>query len=215
LNHLKSAIVFGSSGLVGLALLEQLLNDDRYKTVKILVRKSIGIKHPKLDELIIDFNKFEDFRDQVTGDDLFCCLGTTLHNAGSAEAFRKVDFEWVRCCAVYGCENGIKNFIVVSSVGANANSKNLYLRTKGEMEKAIAIFKFQKLVILRPSILLGDRKTFRLGEVIGKFLVLLFSFLIPKRYKGVAASVVAATMVNASNHATFEGVIENEQIISF
>jgi len=83
------------------------------------------------------------------------------------------------------------------------------------MEKAIAVLKFQKLVILRPSILLGDRKTFRLGEVIGKFLVLLFSFLIPKRYKGVAASVVAATMVNASNHATFEGVIENEQIKSF
>lgn len=81
--------------------------------------------------------------------------------------------------------------------------------------KSDSCFKISKLVILRPSILLGDRKTFRLGEVIGKFLVLLFSFLIPKRYKGIAASVVAATMVNASNHATFEGVIENEQIISF
>ncbi len=209
----KSAILFGSSGLIGSCLLEQLLADDRYGEIKIFVRKPSEISHPKLDEFLIDFNKLDDYRDLIKGDDLFCCLGTTIKVAGSEAAFRRVDYEWVRWCAVCAYENHVKNFLVISSMGANADSKNFYLRTKGEMEKAVAAFNFNKTVILRPSMLLGDRKEFRFGEAIGKFFMILFSVFIPKRYKAVEAEDVAAAMIKAANdEKILGGIMENELI---
>ncbi len=209
----KSAILFGSSGLIGSCLLEQLLADDRYGEIKIFVRKPSQISHPKLDEFLIDFNKLDDYRDLIKGDDLFCCLGTTIKVAGSEAAFRRVDYEWVRWCAVSSYENHVKNFLVISSMGANADSKNFYLRTKGEMEKAVAAFNFNKTVILRPSMLLGDRKEFRFGEAIGKFFMILFSVFIPKRYKAVEAEDVAAAMIKAANdEKILGGIMENELI---
>lgn len=212
----KSAIIFGSTGLIGSSVLQQLLKDDRYGEIKIFVRKATGIKHPKVDEFIIDFEKLDDYRDLIKGDDLFCCLGTTIKVAGSEAAFRRVDYEWVRWCAVCAYENHVKNFIVISSLGANADSKNFYLKTKGEMEKAVSAFNFDKTVILRPSMLLGDRKEFRLGELIGKFFMILFSVFIPKRYKAVESEDVAAAMIKAANdEVKGDLVLENEVIRKF
>ncbi len=212
----KSAIIFGSTGLIGSCLLQQLLKDDRYGEIKIFVRKPSGITHPKLDEFIIDFNKLDDYRNLIKGDELFCCLGTTIKVAGSEAAFRRVDYEWVRWCAVSAYENHVKNFFVISSLGANADSKNFYLRTKGEMEKAVSAFNFNKTVIMRPSVLLGDRKEFRFGEAVGKFFMILFSVFIPKRYKAIEAEDVVAAMIKAANDEKVKsGTLENEVIRSY
>lgn len=208
----KSAIVFGATGLIGSFLVKQLLDDARYGEVKIFGRRSTGLTHPKLDEYIIDFEKLDIFRDRVKGDELFCCLGTTIKAAGSEAAFRKVDFEWVRWSAVSAAENGVPKFFVISSVGAKADSSNFYLRTKGEMEKAVSALKFEKCVILRPSMLLGPRKEFRFGELVGKIFMRAFSFLVPKRYKGVQAETVARAMIAAANDEQVNGVLENERI---
>ncbi len=210
----KSAIVFGATGLIGSFLVEQLLDDARYGEVKVFGRRSTGLTHPKLDEYIIDFEKLDIFRDRVKGDELFCCLGTTIKTAGSEEAFRKVDFEWVRWSAVSAAENGVPKFLVISSVGANAQSSNFYLRTKGEMERAVSELNFKKCVILRPSMLLGPRTEFRSGESIGKFFMRAFSFLVPKRYKAVQAETVARAMITAANGGQANGVVENERIVA-
>jgi uncharacterized protein YbjT (DUF2867 family) len=213
LSDLKSAIIFGSTGLVGSCLLEQLLKDPRYGEIKLFVRKTSGISHPKVDEFLIDFDKPDEYRDLIKGDDLFCCLGTTIKVAGSEAAFRRVDFELVRWCAVCAYENHVKNFLVVSSLGANADSKNFYLRTKGEMEKAVLAFNFDKTVIFRPSMLLGDRKEKRIGESLGKFFMILFSVFIPKKYRAVEAEDVAAAMIKCANdEVKGDRVVESREI---
>ena len=210
----KSAIIFGATGLTGNHLLKLLMNDDRYSEVKTFVRRPSGIKHAKLDEHIVDFNQPDKFRKLITADEVFCCLGTTIRTAGSEAAFRKVDFEFVRFCAVAAAENGVKNFFVVSSFGANPGSKNFYLRTKGEMEKAVSAVSFEKCTIFRPSMLLGARKEFRFGEIIGKFFMRAFYFLIPKKYKPVQAKTVAQAMVRVANSEEKYSIVENELMLT-
>jgi hypothetical protein len=148
----------------------------------------------------------------TTGDVVFCCLGTTIKTAGSEKAFRRVDFELVRWAAVAANENGIKRFLVVSSMGANADSKNFYLRTKGEMEKAITALNFEKCIIARPSMLLGPRKEFRMGEKIGQFFMLAFGLFIPARYKAIQALTVAKALQSTAFDANSFGVLENDAL---
>jgi uncharacterized protein YbjT (DUF2867 family) len=214
MDNLKSAIIFGSTGLIGNLVLHQLFADDRYGEIKIFVRKSTGIKHAKLDEFVIDFDKLENYRDKIKCDDFFCCLGTTIKVAGSQENFRRVDFEWVRWCAVAASENKVKNFLVVSSLGADADSLNFYYRVKGEMEKAVSALKFEKCVIFRPSMLLGKRNEFRLTELAGKIVMVGLSFLIPAKYKAIKAEVVARAMIKAANE-NVNGVMESDAIRKF
>ena len=144
----KTAVVFGANGLIGSQLLPLLFADADYSEVKVFVRRSLGIVNSKLEEVITDFSDLDALRSQVNGDVVFCCLGTTIKTAGSEKAFRRVDFELVRWAAVAANENGIKCFLVVSSMGANADSKNFYLRTKGEMEKAVTALNFEKCIIV-------------------------------------------------------------------
>ncbi len=212
MGNLKSAIVFGSTGLIGSYVLRQLLSDERYGEVKIFVRKSTGIKHPKLDEFIIDFEQLENYRDKIKCDDLFCCLGTTIKVAGSQANFRRVDYEWVRWCAVAASENKVKNLLFISSLGADADSMNFYYRVKVEMEKAVSALKFEKCVILRPSMLLGKRNEFRLGELAGKIVMVGLSFLIPRKYKAIKAEVVARAMIKSANDETVNGILESDVI---
>lgn len=209
---MKTAIVFGSTGLIGGFLLRQLLEDERYAEVRIFVRKPTGIRNAKLDEVVTDFKKLDELRKEVKGDEVFCCLGTTIKTAGSESAFRKVDYELVRWAALCAKENGVKNFLVVSSLGANPASKNFYLRTKGEMELAVTSAGFEKCVFVRPSMLLGPRTEKRFGESIGKVVMRLFAFAIPKHWKAVQAEDVAASLINAANSATENGIIENERL---
>lgn len=191
------ALLVGASGLVGRECLRQLLKDDEINEIVIWTRKPIAYNHPKLTEWIVDFNHLAQNSD-VNADLVFCCLGTTMGKAKSKEAFRKVDYEYPLDLAVIAQQKQVKHFSIVSSIGANAKSRNFYLRTKGEMEEAIAGLALPSISILRPSILLGKRKQFRFGESIGKLLVKAFSFLLVgslKKYRGNNAKNVARIMI--------------------
>lgn len=162
-----SALLLGSSGLVGSHLLTLLLNSPHYATVHSLVRRPSGRVHEKLEEHVVDFDRLAASADAVRGNDVFCCLGTTIKVAGSQEAFRKVDLTYVVDAAATAQRNGASRFFVVSSIGASTRSSSFYLRVKGEMEETVARIPFASVGILRPSLLLGERKESRIGERIG------------------------------------------------
>jgi uncharacterized protein YbjT (DUF2867 family) len=194
---LKTALIIGSTGLIGSQLLKLLLESDLYTTVITFVKRDSGIQHPKLRQHIIDFDKPEKYRDLVKGDDFFCTIGTTIKKAGSKDAFRKVDFLYPEQFAKIAIENKVKQFLLISSLGADATSSNFYLKTKGEIEVFLKASNFEKVSILRPSLLLGDRAEFRLGEKIGAFVMKSFSFLFIgnlKKYKPIESKSVAKAL---------------------
>jgi len=197
----KTAIVLGSTGLIGGYVLALLLNDNAFDKVKVFVRKPLSINHPKLEQHIINFNDSGSFEKLVTGDVIFCCLGTTIKTAGSQDAFKKVDYEYPLEFAKAGKQNGVHEYLIISSIGATTDTANFYLKTKGEIETAIKNLNFESFVILRPSMLLGNRKEIRFGEIIGKVVMQAISFLFIgslKKYKAIQASVVAKAMVKQS-----------------
>jgi uncharacterized protein YbjT (DUF2867 family) len=194
---LKTALIIGSTGLIGSQLLQLLLESDYYSSVITFVKRDTGIQHPKLKQHIIDFEKPESYRDLVEGDDFFCTIGTTINKAGSKEAFRKVDFEYPEQFAKIAIENKVKQFLIISSLGADANSSNFYLKTKCEIERFLKNSTLKKISILRPSLLLGNRAEFRLGEKVGAFFMKAFSFLFIgslKKYKPIKSETVARAL---------------------
>jgi uncharacterized protein YbjT (DUF2867 family) len=207
----KTAVVFGASGLIGSELLPLLFADPQYDLVLVFARKPLGIVNAKLEEFITDFKDLDSLRKHVKGDVVFCCLGTTINTAGSEAAFRRVDFELVRWCAVAASENKVPRFLVVSSLGADADSRNFYLRTKGEMEKAVSALSFQQCVILRPSMLYGPRKEFRFGERVGQVFMWLFWPFIPSKYKPIHARTVALALVRIAS-GNESGIFESDKI---
>lgn len=196
MDSTKTALVVGATGLVGSSLLFQLLNDSRYGRVVSLVRRSMHLKHPKLDERIVRFDALTEA--DCHADDVFCCLGTTIRQAGSQAAFRKVDYEYPLSVARLSKQAGAQQFVIVTALGSNAHSGIFYNRVKGEVENALQEVGFRSLHICRPSILLGDRKETRLGEGAGKLVAWVLSpvMLGPlKKYKGIQGSQVAAAML--------------------
>jgi uncharacterized protein YbjT (DUF2867 family) len=194
---MKTALIIGSTGLIGSQLLKIILESSEYEKVITFVKRDSGIQHPKLKQHIIDFDQPETFKELVIGDDFFCTIGTTIKNAGSQEAFRKVDFEYPKLFANLALKNNIKQFLIISSLGADANSSNFYLKTKGEIQDFLRECNFESVSVLQPSLLLGNRKEFRLGEKIGAFFMKLFSFLLIgnlKKYKPIQSEAVAKAM---------------------
>ena len=195
---MKTALIIGSTGLIGSQLLELLLESQDYSTVVTFVKRDSGIQHPKLKQHIIDFDKPETYKELVIGDDFFCTIGTTIKKAGSKEAFRKVDFEYPRQFATFALENKVKQFLIISSLGANATSSNFYLKTKGEIEDFLKTCNFESITVLQPSLLLGNRKEFRLGEKAGAFFMKTFSFLFIgklKKYRPIESKTVAKALL--------------------
>jgi uncharacterized protein YbjT (DUF2867 family) len=194
----KTAIVIGATGLVGSYVLSQLLEDKRYSTVKVFHRRSTGVEHEKLEEHIVKFEELEKWKDQLTGDDLYSALGTTIKQAGSQEKQYTVDYTYQYETAKAAAKNGVDKFSLVSSAGANAESRAFYTKLKGELDEAVKELPFEVITILRPSILDGDRKDSRLGEAIGLVLVKVFT-IIPglKKYKPIFAGKVAEGMINS------------------
>jgi len=193
----KTALIIGSTGLIGSKLLDLLLESQDYAKVITFVKRDTGIKHKKLTQHIIDFDKPETYKELVVGDDFFCTIGTTIKKAGSKEAFRKVDFEYPRQFATFALQNKVKQFLIISSLGADANSGNFYLKTKGEIQYFLKDCNFESVSILQPSLLLGDRKEFRLGEKAGAFFMKAFSFLLIgnlKKYKPIESKTVAKAL---------------------
>lgn len=195
----KLAILLGANGVIGSYCLKELLIDKYYNEVITFTRKPIENKITKHRNYVIDFNHLEKYKTLITANDIFCCLGTTIGKAGSKEAFKKVDYEYSKQFAEYAKENNAEQFILISSLGADANSGNFYLKTKGEIEQALITLSFKSLIIFRPSILLGPRQEVRVGELMGKFVMQTFGFLFIgplKKYKGIHAQKVAKAMVH-------------------
>lgn len=210
-----TATLVGATGLIGGYLLQELLNDAYFNTVRILIRRPIDITHQKLEKKIIDFNDSDSLLVALSNSGaLFCAIGTTQKKVkGDKDAYRKIDFDipvkLARLCKMTGCEK----FILVSSAGANSKSTNFYQRLKGETEEAVRQVGPKTIHIMRPSLLLGARKEFRFGENIGKALMTTLSFLIPVKYKAIPAKDVARVMI-ALSKKNAEGyfVHENNEI---
>lgn len=193
-----TAIVLGPTGLVGGYVIDQLLDHKEYKRTKVLHRRMVDKAHGKLVQHEIDFDDLNNHKELFQADHLYCCLGTTIKKAGSNEAFRKVDFDYAINTAKIAQEQGVKKFIVVSSIGANPKSKIFYNRLKGEMEEAVKEIGFESTGIFRPSILDGPRKEKRPAEQTGLTLMKALSFAFIgkfKRYRPIHAETVATAMV--------------------
>lgn len=191
-----TATLIGATGLIGGYLLEELLNDDYFDTVRILIRRPIEQDHPRLEKKLVDFNDHDSFLSALKNSDVvFCTVGTTQKKVkGDKVAYRKVDYDIPVNAARFSKMNGCEKFVLVSSVGANNKGKNFYLKLKGEVDDAVKLVGLKSVHIMRPSILLGDRKEFRLGEKIGKGVMKIFSFLVPSKYKPVHGTDVAKAM---------------------
>ncbi len=195
---MKAAII-GATGLIGGHVLELLLQDDYFSSVRILVRRPFELTHPKLEKKLVDFTDMESFRLALEETDIiFCAVGTTQKKVeGDKDAYRKIDYDIAVNAAKLGKQCGCETFVLVSSVGANPNSNNFYLKLKGEIEEAVKATGIQRVHIMRPSVLLGNRKEFRLGEKIAGWVLPVFAFLTPKKYRPVKASKVAGQMVQS------------------
>src|SRR5688572_4797290 len=190
---MKTALIVGATGLIGKQLLQLLLQDSHYEKVKAITRKSLDLKHPKLENMVLDFEKFSDA--DLKSDDVFCCLGTTIRIAKTKEAFRKVDYEYPLELARASKNQGATQYLLVSALGADKNSKIFYNKVKGEIEEAISHVDFRTVHILRPSLLLGDRSEQRAGEGTATAFFKIFGFLIPTKYKAIDSGKVARSML--------------------
>jgi uncharacterized protein YbjT (DUF2867 family) len=194
----RTALVFGSTGLVGNLLLEELVDSERYSAIRIFVRQSTGISVPRVEEIIADFSDLKNLTPKIKGDDLFICLGTTIKKAGSVENMEKIDRDLPVKIAQIALSNGVKNIAAVSSIGASADSKNYYLRIKGEMEEGIMMQDYENIAIVRPSMLLGERKERRTGELVGKVVMKAFKPVLTgklRKYRAIHGKDVARAMI--------------------
>ncbi|MCW5911942.1 MAG: NAD(P)H-binding protein [Cyclobacteriaceae bacterium] len=190
----RTALLAGATGLIGKQLLELLLNDSQYDKVIALSRSALPVNHHKLENVLMQAGEWDKLL-ALKAHDVFCCLGTTMKQAGSKEAFRKVDYEYPLELAKALKANGAQQFLLVSALGADKLSTVFYNKVKGETEEAITALGYDATFIFRPSLLLGDRKEQRPGEDAAKVVYKIFGWLIPKKYKGIDSVKVAQAML--------------------
>jgi len=194
----RIALIAGATGLVGGHCLRALLENELYGKVIALTRQPLLIKHPKLDCRVVDFNDLLAASGELQCDDVFCCLGTTIKQAGSRENFRKVDFDYCMDLAKLGIKSGAGHFLLISAIGASAKSPVFYSRVKGELEQAIEALGFARYSVFQPSFLAGERKETRRAEAIGiEWALKLSSLLVGPfaDYSVIKAEALAAAMV--------------------
>ena len=212
----NNVLILGATGLVGNEVLEQCCYDISNQNVHVLARTNLKFSNPKIIVHLFDFESFDSLNGFLSEIDvIFCCIGTTMKKAGSKEAFRKVDFEIPIGIAKAAIKAGVPRFIAISSIGADANSSNFYLKTKGEMEQELLKLPFEKVGLLRPSFLSGERNEVRMGERIALFFMLIFQFLFVGRlskYKPIEASVVANAMIKIASSASNIKIYESNDI---
>ena len=212
---MKTALLFGSSGLVGGQVLNRLTNDINYSRIKIFVRSEPEIQSNKLEIIKTDFNDLENFKDYIKGDDCFFCIGTTKQNSPNKNEYQKVELEIPKKIAQIARANSVNSFIFVSSIYANPNSSGDYVKFKGLVEEELKKLNFSNLGILRPSFLMGDRKENRVGEKIG---ILTFRLLSPlligplKKMKPINSEKVAKAMIKIANKRNDQIIFESNEI---
>ena len=198
---LKKAIIVGASGLIGGNLLDILLQSTEYQEIIIILRKELAITHPKLVQLVVNFNQLDKWADAINGHALFCCLGTTKGQTPDENEYRKIDHDYPVKLAQIAYKNGVKHFHLVSVIGANSKSSGFYLRLKGETEHDIEKVGLKTLHIYQPSLLTGRTKNTRVAEQI---FAALFKVINPlligtlKKYRSIAAITVARAMYKQS-----------------
>lgn len=211
----KTAIILGATGLTGSILLEKLIKDQRYKTIKLFSRKKIEGLPLKVEQFVGDMLELETFKDVFTGDEVFCCIGTTAKKTPNKETYKKIDFGIPVTSAKLSKENNIPTFIVISSMGAKAKSSIFYNRTKGEMEQEVLQQNIPNTYILQPSIIGGNRNETRIGEKIG---LAVFKLIQPlfignlKKYRIINAETIAQAMLNLANSTSTTHIFTSEKI---
>lgn len=197
----KTAILLGASGLVGSQLLTLLLNSPSYTQVILFNRKVSSVKHPKIKEILVDFSQPQSYLNAIKGDVIFCCIGSTKAKTPNPADYRKVDYDIPLIFAQEGFKNGVQAFHLVSSLGANINASNSYLKLKGEVEDAIKKVNLNSLYIYQPSFLTGNRLENRNIEKLASFFIRLINPLLMgslKKYRGIQAQTVAQGMLKTS-----------------
>ena len=212
---MKTALLFGASGLVGNHLLNQLIGNNNYSKIKLFVRSSIDISDPKIEIIQTDFKNLENHREDIKGDDCFFCIGTTKKNSPDKNEYKRVELEVPKQVAQIAKSNSVNSFVFISSGYADPKSSGDYLKFKGEVEEELKRLNFQKLGIMRPSFLLGDRKEKRIGEKIGIFVFKLLSplFLGPlKKMKPIHSATVAKAMITITQNKVSKTIFESDEI---
>lgn len=213
----RTALLLGASGLVGGHCLQLLLASAVYQRVVALVRAELPFREPKLEQHVVDFEQLASHPELFAVDDVFCCLGTTIRKAGSQEAFRQVDFVYPYAAAQLAHERGAQQHLLVSSLGADPASRVFYNRTKGEVELAIAELPFRRVVIARPSLLLGERAESRPGEQLAQRLARPLGPLLRgrlRKYRPIEAGAVASALVRLATEDKQPGVrvVESDEL---
>lgn len=209
-------LIIGATGSTGKFLVDKLLEDNNYAAVVTFVRKPSGIVHSKLTEHIVDFASIDSFKDQINGDVLFSCLGTTLKAAGSKENQWKIDFDIPAAFAVAARNNGVKSFVLVSSYEASAKSSVFYSKMKGKLEDYIAELNFEQYIIFRPGPLVREDSD-RIGEKISvKLITILNAIGILKKFKPLETQLLASKLVSAPKKLPAgTTIIELKEIFDF
>ncbi|WP_415275441.1 NAD(P)H-binding protein [Candidatus Pelagibacter sp. Uisw_116] len=213
---MKTALLFGSSGLVGGHLLNQLIKDTNYSKIKLFVRSDAEISDPKVEIIKTDFNSLENHKEDIKGDDCFFCIGTTKHNSPDKDDYRRVELEIPKEVAQIAKSNLVNSFIFVSALYANPKSSGEYIRFKGQVEEELKELNFPKLAILRPSFLIGDRKEKRVSEMIGIFVFKLLSPLLLgplKKMKPIHSETVAKAMIAVIQNDIQQHTLESNEIV--
>ena len=212
---MKTALVFGSSGLIGGHLLNQLIKDDNYNKIKIFVRSEPEINHSKVEIIKTDFSNLENYKEDIKGNDCYFCIGTTKQNSPNKDEYRRVELDIPKEIAQIAKSNLVNSFIFVSALYANPKSSGDYVRFKGLVEEELKRLNFQKLVLMRPSFLMGDRKEKRVGEKIGIFVFKLLSPLLLgplKKMRPIHSETVAKAMISAANESLEKNIFESNEI---
>ena len=213
---MKTALVFGSSGLIGGHLLNELIQNDNYSKIKLFVRSDHGSNDLKTEIIKTDFNNLENHKEDIKGDDCFFCIGTTKQNSPDKNEYKRVELDVPKKIAQIAKSNLVNSFVFVSSGYADPNSSGDYLKFKGLVEEELKRLSFSKLGIMRPSFLMGDRKEKRAGEKVGIFIFKLLSplFLGPlKKMKPIHSKKVAKAMVEITNRDFKQNVFESNEIV--
>lgn len=197
---MKIALLIGATGLVGNYLLRQLLSDNRFSTIKIFVRRPTGFKNPtKLEEYIVNFDEPEKWQHLLSGDVLFSTMGTTLRQAGSHSAQYRVDYTYQYRTAEAAAQNDVKTYVLVSAASADPDAFVFYTRMKGELERSVKRLPFQRIRIIQPGMLAGNRQEPRLAERIALPLAAMLARLPGLApYRPIHGREVANAMINAA-----------------
>ena len=213
---MKTALLFGATGLVGSHLLNLLIINNNYSKIKVFVRSSIELNDPKIEIIQTDFNNLNNHREDIKGDDCFFCIGTTKKNSPDKNEYKRVELEVPKQVAQIAKSNLVNSFVFVSSGYADPKSSGDYLKFKGLVEEELKRLNFSKLGIMRPSFLLGNRQEKRVGEKIGIFVFKLLSPLFLgtlKKMKPIHSATVAKAMIKIANENLEKTIFESDEIV--